>query len=265
MLHSVPLTAPSVPCFTQGRPAPGPLTVGYAAFGTDRAVPHRLLPLNFPTLILDFDSGAALLTGPRARATTDGPTTWGHGISIGLTPRGAALLAGAPISEISARTVALDLPWASQLATLASWPARFARLDKLFVAAADRPASPLADGPGSRWSPSPAVTVAWWRLQRSPRVSAVAASVGLTRRRLERDFHRDLGLPPGAVARTARLQRSLTALLRGETPTTAAATGGFADQPHLTRTMRDLVGLTPAAFRAFVQDVVPPGPHTPRA
>jgi AraC-like DNA-binding protein len=255
MLHSIPAAAPSAPCFTLGRAARGPFTVGYAAFAARLPLPHRLLPLNFPTVIVDFDTGAVLLTGPRARASVDGPTSWGRGVSIGLTPRGAALLANLPLSEISGRTVELDLPLAPHLAALPSWPARFAWLGAAF--SPDR-----ESGPGSRWAPSPAVTAAWWRLQRSPRVSDVAAAVGLTRRRLERDFRREIGLPPGAVARTARLQRSLTAMLRGAPPTDAAATGGFADQPHLTRTMRDLVGLTPAAFRAFVQDITRQAPQT---
>jgi AraC-like DNA-binding protein len=249
MLHSIPTVAPPAPCFTLGRAARGPLAVGYAAFGAGhgRPLPHRLLPLNLPVLILDFDTGRALLTGPRTHSSLDGPTTWGTGISAGLTPSGAALLAGMPLSEISGQTAALDLAWASHLVALPSWPARFAWLDAAFSARR-----------GSRWSPSPPVTTAWWHLQRTPRVSDVAAALGLSRRRLERDFRREVGLAPGAVARTARLQRSLTALLHGAVPADAAVTGGFADQSHLTRTMRDLVGLTPAAFRAFVQDVAPP-------
>jgi AraC-like DNA-binding protein len=276
MLHSIPAAAPPAPCFTLGRAARGPFTVGYAAFDAS-PLPHRLLPLNFPALILDFDTGRTLLTGPRAWSSLDGPTTWGSGISVGLTPAGAATLAGKPISEISEQSVALDLPWASHLAALPSWPARFTWLDTIFTpapaAAPDsRPAlgsSPdlglnldphLALPAVSRWSPSPAVTAAWWRLQQTPRVRDVAAALGLSRRRLERDFRREIGLSPGAVARTARLQRSLSALLRGAPPAAAALTGGFADQSHLTRTMREAVGLTPAAFRAFVQDVAPPVP-----
>jgi transcriptional regulator GlxA family with amidase domain len=117
-----------------------------------------------------------------------------------------------------------------------------------------RPALP-AD---ARWRPSTLATAAWWRLQRpATRVSEVAAGFGLARRRLERDFRREIGLSTGAVARTARLQRSISGLLRGDPPAVAAAAGGFADQPHLTRTMHSAVGLTPAAFRAFVQDVAP--------
>jgi transcriptional regulator GlxA family with amidase domain len=104
------------------------------------------------------------------------------------------------------------------------------------------------------------VTEAWWRLQTASRVADVATALGLTRRHLERAFHRELGLSPGAVSRTARLQRSLTALVHGTSLSAAAHSGGFADQPHLTRTMRDLVGLTPATFRALVQDATPQAP-----
>ncbi|MEV6852015.1 helix-turn-helix domain-containing protein, partial [Actinoplanes sp. NPDC051411] len=251
---------PPAPAYPVGGAPRGPFTVGYAAFGTAAPLPHRLLPLNIPTVIVDFDTGAALLTGPRARASVDGPTSWGRGVSIGLTPHGATLLAGLPLSELSGQTVELDLPLAAPLAALPSWPARFAWLDAAFSRPLSGPSFAASTDP--RWSPSPAVTAAWWRLQRTSRVSDVAAALGLTRRRLERDFRREIGLSPGAVARTARLQRSLTAMLRGAPPTEAATTGGFADQPHLTRTMRDLVGLTPAAFRAFVQDITPSTPQT---
>jgi len=264
MLHSIPAVAPSAPCFTRARAAAGPFTIGYAAFeaGDGHPVPHLLLPQNFPVLILDFDTGRALLTGPRAASASAGATTWGRGVSVGLTPGGAALLAEMPISEISGRTVEVDLSWATHLAELPSWAARFAWLDTRFSPRGDARFSPRGDARFSlrgdaRWSPSEVVTTAWWRLQRTPRVSDVATALGVPRRRLERDFRRQIGLAPGSVARTARLQRSLTALLRGAPPAAAAVTGGFADQPHLTRTMRDLVGLTPAAFRAFVQDLTP--------
>lgn len=259
MLHSIPVVATPAPCFTRERAASGSFAagpagsgsfaVGYAAFGSGdgRPLAHRLLPLALSVLILDFDSGAALLTGQRDRATLDGPTEWARGVSVGLTPLGAAALTGLPLSEVSGQTVALDLPWVERLAALPSWTARFAWLD----------AVRLGSPPEVRWAPSPVVAAAWSRLQRPARVSDVAAGLGVTRRRLERDFRREIGLSPGAVSRTARLQRSLTGLLRGDPPATAAARGGFADQAHLTRTMRAAVGLTPAVFRAFVQDLLP--------
>jgi AraC-like DNA-binding protein len=265
MLHSIPAAAPSAPCFTRGRAARGRFTVGYAAFasGDGRPVEHRLLPLNFPVLILDFDTGRALLTGPRTHFSLDAPATWTRGVSVGLTPAGATALTRLPLSEISGHAVPLALPWASELAALPSWAARFAWLDAVFarcaVARGALARGALAGSPQPP-DPQPGVTAAWWLLQRGRRVADVAASVGLTRRGLERDFQREFGRSPGAVARTARLQRSLTALFRGDPPSAAAQSGGFADQPHLTRTMRDLVGLTPATFRALVQDATPEAP-----
>jgi AraC-like DNA-binding protein len=252
MLHSVPLVAPAAPCLTRGRAARGPFTIGYSAFGSGdgRSVRHRLLPLNFPTLIVDFGSGQALLTGARARGTVEGPTAWARGVSIGLTPSGVSAFFGLPMSEISGQLVPVTLPWAEHLAALPSWPARFAQLDAIFAS------------PGcAHHGPAPQVTDAWWRLQRTPgRVADVARQLGVGRRRLEQDFRREIGLSPGTVARIARLQRAVARLARGDAPLPAAVAGGYADQAHLTRTMRDMIGLTPAAFRAFVQDCRPARP-----
>jgi AraC-like DNA-binding protein len=291
---------------------------GYAAFGSGdgRAVAHRLLPLNFPVLIVDFTEGRTLLTGPRVRASADGMTTWGSGVSIGLTPLGAMMVSGCPLSEIFGQIISLDLSWAPRLAALPSWADRFAWLDSAFsVPTGAGPARGGRAGAGAAWDDGAfagaawgggafaeaawgggalagaawgsgvgagvsgrggagarasgrggafagsrwaSVNAAWWRLQRGARVASVAAALGSTRRGLERDFRREFGISPGAVARIARLQRSLTALLGGASPAAAAAAGDFADQPHLTRTMRDAVGLTPATFRRLVQDVSPP-------
>jgi AraC-like DNA-binding protein len=242
MLHSIPVSTPAAPCRTLGRRAArGSLAVGYSAFSGAGPVPHRLLPLNFPVLIVDFDLDLVLLSGPRDSSTLDGPTTWGRGISIGLTPGALP-----NISEICGQIGPVDLPWPEQLAALPSWAARFAWLDEAFRGPAE---------------PSP-ITAAWWHLQRHPttRVADLAADLDISRRRLERAFRREFGQSPGAVARVARLQRSLSSLLRGDPPATAALAGGYADQPHLTRAMRDMVGLTPAALRAFLQDVAPARP-----
>ena len=59
-VHSVPLTAPESPCVTTaGRPHPRlrPAVLGYGGFrsGSGRALPHRLLPVAFTTLIIDVD------------------------------------------------------------------------------------------------------------------------------------------------------------------------------------------------------------------
>jgi AraC-like DNA-binding protein len=45
----------------------------------------------------------------------------------------------------------------------------------------------------------------------------------------------------------ARLRRAAEALCDGQSLADAALTAGFADQAHLTRWMRELMGLTPSA------------------
>ena len=49
-----------------------------------------------------------------------------------------------------------------------------------------------------------------------------------------------------------RLRRAAEALLGGQSLADAAITAGFADQAHLTRQMREMMGLTPAALLPIV-------------
>jgi len=57
--------------------------------------------------------------------------------------------------------------------------------------------------------------------------------------------------PAGRVAQARAL------LERGCRPAEAAALTGFADQAHLTRWFRRVVGVTPGAYRNSVQDTGP--------
>jgi AraC-like DNA-binding protein len=52
----------------------------------------------------------------------------------------------------------------------------------------------------------------------------------------------------------ARLRRAAEALRAGQPPADAAITAGFADRAHLTRRMREMVGLTPAAVLPVLRD-----------
>jgi AraC-like DNA-binding protein len=104
------------------------------------------------------------------------------------------------------------------------------------------------------------VAEAWRRLQGgSGRVDAVARELGVSRRYLQQGFRRQIGLPPAAVARIARLQRAIHRLSQGSALLPAAVDSGYADQPHLNRSMRAMTGLTPGELRAFVQYQAPGG------
>ncbi len=72
---------------------------------------------------------------------------------------------------------------------------------------------------------------------------------GVSRRQLERDFRRWLGVAPTAYARLARFQRAATAVAEGSSLAHAAADHGYADQAHMTRAFRDIAGLTPGHIR----------------
>lgn len=77
-------------------------------------------------------------------------------------------------------------------------------------------------------------------------VSGTADELGLSPRQLQRIMTATTGLTPKAFQRVTRLQRFLREAERGASLATAAAMAGYADQPHLTREVRALSGLTPA-------------------
>jgi len=81
-------------------------------------------------------------------------------------------------------------------------------------------------------------------------VGEVAAAVGLSPRQLRRRFRREVGLTPKELARIQRLRASaVEAVFDDQEPWVAiAANRGYADQAHLIREFRDLLGLTPSGF-----------------
>jgi AraC-like DNA-binding protein len=80
-------------------------------------------------------------------------------------------------------------------------------------------------------------------------IDALAESVALTRRHLERLFLDAVGLPPKRLARIARFQKAVRMLTdidpRGRGAVTAAQCG-YADQAHFIRDFRQLAGCSPS-------------------
>jgi AraC-like DNA-binding protein len=76
-------------------------------------------------------------------------------------------------------------------------------------------------------------------------MSDVAARVGLSPPRLRALARAQLGLPLPRWRAWVRLRVAAEALRDGRSIADAAITGGFADQAHLTRWMREMMGLTP--------------------
>lgn len=78
-------------------------------------------------------------------------------------------------------------------------------------------------------------------------ISSVAAAVGLSPQRLRAKARQELGMPLPRWRVWSRLRRAAESLSAGQSLAEAAVTAGFSDQAHLTRQMREMMGLTPGA------------------
>lgn len=177
----------------------------------------------------------------------------GHCITLFamLTPLGAVQLLGsrrldhaqrvrAPLAalldETLARrlesTVALAGDAAAQLRAFAAW------LESRALACTAQPRAAMR------------AARAAMRLCREPNVGVerVSDEQHVSRRQLERDFGHWIGTTPRHLSQVARVQHAARAAHSGGTLASAAATAGFADQAHLSRTVRQLTGLTPRQF-----------------
>jgi AraC-like DNA-binding protein len=174
------------------------------------------------------------------------------GIQLLISPLRARRLFGLPAGELAGIDVhADDLLYAAageiqdRVREAASWPARFAVLDRALLrllADGDPPAVPAE------------VTVAWHRLLRSRGavpVAQLARDVGWSERHLANRFQRETGLTPKAAARVIRFDAARRRLQRGGTTIAAVAAGfGYYDQPHLVREFRALAGCSPSHWLA---------------
>jgi AraC-like DNA-binding protein len=73
---------------------------------------------------------------------------------------------------------------------------------------------------------------------------------GLSARSLERRVARATGLTRGAIRQIRRSEIAVELLTRGASARDAAGEAGYADQAHLTRSLKRLVGQTPAVIAA---------------
>ncbi|MGW5732260.1 MULTISPECIES: AraC family transcriptional regulator [Streptomyces] len=87
-----------------------------------------------------------------------------------------------------------------------------------------------------------------------PSLAELAAPLGLSRYQLLRAFRTSTGMPPYAWLAQHRVTRARALLDGGLRPAEAASLVGFADQAHLTRWFRRVLGVTPAAYRRAAFD-----------
>lgn len=87
------------------------------------------------------------------------------------------------------------------------------------------------------------------RLDSNVSLAEIAAAAGLSPHRIYRAFEREMGMTPHVYQRQARIRLALDLIRRGEPLADIAVLTGFADQPHLTRSFRARMGITPGAYR----------------
>jgi AraC-like DNA-binding protein len=120
------------------------------------------------------------------------------------------------------------------------------------------------DGPaGTRTAPAAVRTVCDLlhdRLAEPPALAELAAITGLSQFALLRAFRSETGLPPHAYLNQLRVRRARSMLDDGLAPAEVAAVTGFADQAHLTRHFKRVVGVPPGAYQ---RERIPPPFRSP--
>ncbi|GGT42123.1 helix-turn-helix domain-containing protein [Streptomyces chromofuscus] len=195
----------------------------------------RVLPDGCMDLL--WHDGRLLVAGPdtRAHSTAGGGGPWA---GVRFFPGTAPTFLGLPAYELRDRR--------AELADL--WPAARARRLTARVHAAGDPARGLEDAAlalaADANPPDPLLRRIVTALDAGRPVAATADELGLGARQLHRRALTAFGYGPKTLARVLRLQRALRLARTGLPPAETAAAAGYADQPHLSRDVRDLAGAT---------------------
>jgi AraC-like DNA-binding protein len=206
-------------------------------------------------------ASASCFRGGFVAGLDDGPTMTEHagfqaGIQLDLTPIGARLVFGVPMSELAGRLVALDdvLPrehrgLASALGAMPTWDARFDHLDRVLQRLV---ASARTDTRAVGWA-----LRAIEERGGDVDVRGLVKSLGYSAKHTIRLFREQAGVPPKLYARLVRFQRLVDRLKEGPPGTWGglAAELGYYDQSHLARDVKQFAGTTPTGAKALLVDL----------
>ena len=208
----------------------------------------RILPDGSLDLVWEIGASPRSLaygttTRPRQAALTEGMLYFGVRFRPGTAHRFLDLVDLAQLTDTDAPCILRhDRDPASRLAEAGSFEDRVAliaaQLDRL---AADADAADLGEAAARM------IGAQGGRL----RIEDLARRLGVTRRHLERECRRDLGIGPKMLARITRFRRAAALLSSGGVRSGAdlAAAGGYADQAHLIREFQEFAGTTPRLFQ----------------
>jgi AraC-like DNA-binding protein len=189
----------------------------------------------------------AVVGGPRAGFYVRDVSKPNRSVGAQLLPGAAEVLLGVPAGELASRHTPLGDIWGRRAAEarerLLGAPTLDAQLDLFESILAER-----ALGGGR--APF-AVAHAVRRFKEGAGVREVVAETGYSHRHFIEIFQRDVGLAPKVYCRVQRIQRALALAGPGAglSWVEVAVLAGYADQPHLSRELRELCGVTPGEYR----------------
>ncbi|MFF0013149.1 helix-turn-helix domain-containing protein [Streptomyces sp. NPDC005374] len=188
------------------------------------------VPDHATTLILRTDKRELIVMGPRTRAAYHVATPGHSCVRVRMRPGRAHALLGRSLNGLADGALPLDELPGLDIDQLAADP----------VTALDRA---LADRP----EPSDRLEEAA-RLLVGATVTATAARLSISERRLRTLFTDATGLSPKHFARINRVRTVLAA--DADRWADIASTAGYYDQSHMTAEFRHFMGVPPAAFTA---------------
>lgn len=213
----------------------------------DRPCVRETLPHPVVHIVLEGDR--ATLTGPTTRRFTAELEGKGRVFGVKFHPGGFRPFAGRPVSAYADRTMALERVFgaaaqglASRALSSADHGAVIAELETFLrarEARIDATATSMAR-----------ITAAMAAEREITRIEQVAQRFGLGLRSLQRQFRDYVGVPPKWVIQRYRLHEALARIDAGGRIDWAALALdlGYADQAHLIRDFKRIVGCTPAQY-----------------
>ncbi|MGW1624560.1 helix-turn-helix domain-containing protein [Streptomyces sp. NPDC002172] len=191
----------------------------------------RVLPDGCMDLL--WHEGRLLVAGPDTRGYVTGGGG-GQWVGLRFCPGTAPAVLGVPAYALLDQRVELsDL-----------WPAGDVRRLRDRVAGAGDPAAALEEIALERAvPPDPSLRRLVEALDAGRSVAAAADGLGLGARQLHRRSRAAFGYGPKTLARVLRMQRALALARAGVPLADTAVRAGYADQPHLSREVRELAGL----------------------
>lgn len=194
---------------------------------------------------------ACHIIGPTSgafRTVADGPV---EVVGMGLQPAGWAALVGVDASTLLDRMIdgagvaggaPAALAAAATLRAATDIGAKLAAVESLVRRT-------LAATPHSAALAFARAIDGWLAAHHSPEVDDLVTTAALSRRQVERRTKALYGVPPKTLARKYRALRAAVALAEGMKLDAALEEGGFYDQSHLIRELKQFTGLTPRQLR----------------